>query len=416
MNRFLAVSTLVGVLSFATTVQSASAEILWQGDFSTGNFSQWPNTDKDLRNVGFMFVPPRGSPNKANLAVGYSYSYRSGTWFDGRLTWDGQPGDGSLLSLVHSSGTSAAPKGPTRGASPYAAKFVVKSQAGGGAEPADCDIPTIDCGRRRVQLHAIQSIAQHFSPNVHLKTRWYSVSIFIPEDQPDISDGRWGPSYFSVIKAVQRPGGIVSILRDTNSGNWEIQTDHSRNPNSLPTDPLSEWWQTCRYTQAVGVSRYPELQSDFPDPAASRAALANLNKGGWTDFVFRITYDWRVVGGTGSMDVWMRAGSGAARDAEPKPWVHAIRQRPTMLKRDAEHTLERGIGFNFEDGNNGGAPGIYAGIYTSKESVWNKARNHEVFIANVQVGGDKSSLEEMSPDGSSPMSSVPKPPATLDVR
>ena len=400
---------------------AAGGTILWNGDFSTGNFTQWPNNSDNLYNVGLLFCPPRGAPAAVNVPLGNTYSYRpAATWvMDGQsYTWGGGAGDGSNVNLVRTAGAAvqAYAVGNTRGSSQYAARFVAKARPpsvggidGTGKEPDDGDIPTLDLDRRRSELQVKNSVIKVYSPNVHLKTRWYSISIFNPSNQPGLSGstwgGDWGPSHFGLLKVIQRPGGVLGIGRDetvSGSGGWEISTDHSDNPNTLPTDPLSTWYQTCRY-RVITPTEDPELIPDFPDQAASIAALSDPNIGGWTDFVIKIKFDYRVPsdGGVGKLDVWMRKGSSAAIDAYPQPWVHVIQQLPKVLARTAQINLNRGIGFNFVDGNNGGSVGPYIGNYMSKGNVWGMPRDFVVHIANCKIGDDSCTFSQMSPDGSS---------------
>ena len=395
--------------------------ILWNGDFSTGNFTQWPNNDSNLNNVGLLFCPPRGAPRRLNLPSGKTYSYRSGSWtMDGQAyTWNGIEGDGSNVNLVRTASATFTGYdiGNTRGSSQYAGRFVAKARPpssggtdGTGKEPDDGDIVTLDLDRRRTELQGKNPVIRVYSPNVHLKTRWYSISIFNPSNQPALSGttwgGGWGPSHYGLLKLIQRPGGVLNILRDPTSNGWEIATDHSDNPNTLSTDPLSQWYETCRYRPSTPTDD-AELIPDFPDQAKSIAALSDPNIGGWTDFVIKIKFDYRTPsvadGGTGAgqLDVWMRAGSSAAIDASPQPWVHVIQQLPKVLARTALINLNRGIGFNFVDGNNGGSVGPYIGNYISKDNVWGMPRDFVTHIANCKIGDDNCSFSQMTPDGSS---------------
>lgn len=389
-----------------------AGKILWNGDFSTGNFTQWPNNDETLTNVGMLFCPPAGAPPSTNLPAGNTYSYRNGSWtMDGEAySWSGTEGDGTNLNLVRTSTASvgAYAIGNTRGSSEYAAKFVVKANplygTGTGLEPRDGDIPTLDLGRRRSELQCISPIALRYSPLVHLKTRWYSLSIFNPSNQPSVTSQQWGPSHYAIRKIQQRPGGVLNIKRDPDSNGWEITTDHGDATSYTVASPLSQWYETCSYTPATGVTEYSELIPDFPNATNSRAALSNANIGGWTDFVIKVTFDYRVpsAGGVGQLDVWMRAGSSLAIDAAPVPgWVHVIQQLPKVLVRSARYTINRGIGFNFVGGNNGGGVGVYAGNYMGAEGVWTAMdKDFVTHIANCKVGDETCTFADLSPDGS----------------
>jgi hypothetical protein len=144
-----------------------------------------------------------------------------------------------------------------------------------------------------------------------------------------------------------------------------------------------------------------ELDADFPNPSASRASLADANLGGWTDFIVRATWDYRWDG-VGKLDLWMRKGSASAIDADPAPWVHVLQQLPKRLVRNATFTLNRGIGFNFEGGNNNGGLGRFVGIYISKENVWTLRRDFVIYTANEKLGDENCSFSQISPDGSTP--------------
>ena len=105
----------VGLLVFLLAIMSSvsSADIVWSGDFETGDFTQWPN-GSDFGVPFYWGIPAYGRPIR----------YESET---NEIPSAGY-GDGSLLEIVTS---------PVRQGT-YAAKYTVKNSAN-GSEPADND-------------------------------------------------------------------------------------------------------------------------------------------------------------------------------------------------------------------------------------------------------------------------------------
>jgi hypothetical protein len=143
---------------------------------------------------------------------------------------------------------------------------------------------------------------------------------------------------------------------------------------------------------------WPQGLVDFPDVEASRKALRNLNRGGWTDFIwhFRTDVD-EYDENTGFLDVYMRADSG--------PWVHVLKVRPmknvardpAWVKTNPERVFDRGIGQY--------GPGGYTsqmGLYMDKGRVWKHDSNMVVYMDNHKIGDENTTFSEMSHDGSSP--------------
>jgi hypothetical protein len=158
------------------------------------------------------------------------------------------------------------------------------------------------------------------------------------------------------------------------------------------------------------ANSWPEGLVDYPDRAASEAALASLNKGGWTDWVVHTKFDARGSnnGGTGFLTVWKRESSGT--------WVKVLHILPKQTTRGGV-TFDHGIGYNSPAGsNNNGGFGIKVGLYMEKSQVWNNNRDRVVILDNVKVGDENSLFSDMSPDGSSPGSIAtvrPMPPALI---
>ena len=136
-------------------------------------------------------------------------------------------------------------------------------------------------------------------------------------------------------------------------------------------------------------SSWPDGVADFPDMAASHAALQSLNIGGWTDWVINVKWDGRGPneGGNGFLKIWKRDGFG--------PWVEVLDIRPKITSRGGE-TFAHGIGFKIP----GSGYGPLAGMYTDKERAWNSRRNRVIYNDNIKIGSDTSDFSEMSPDGS----------------
>ena len=121
-----------------------AADILWSGDYASGNFKQWHK--EDSRQVTFWQVPTYGRP----------------------IQYGGQVGDhvgkGDLLQLVAATSRTVNgvfyPAGPTRGNSKYAAKFTVKNFID-GQEPGDCDYGK--CDRRRTEVTVQQTLQKYYN-------------------------------------------------------------------------------------------------------------------------------------------------------------------------------------------------------------------------------------------------------------
>lgn len=118
------------------TIQASTGTILWDGSSADGNFGEWQQQpDKYPGRVGWgAQVPNYGCPPRVNLpavddagaAITYQYRIDPGT---GALPPGGPTGE--LINLVkREAATDPAASivvGPTRGSSPYAIRFTVKS-------------------------------------------------------------------------------------------------------------------------------------------------------------------------------------------------------------------------------------------------------------------------------------------------
>ncbi len=367
-----------------------TAETIWSGDYSTGDFTQWHRHD-DRNAVSFNQVPEYGRPVQYGKQV------------------SNHIGNGELLSLVAATERTVNgihyPKGPTRGSSEYAAKFTVKNSAN-GSKPRDCDGG--ECRRRRSELTVQSTLPEVYDALSYGSERWISVSHFLPSDWDDSGDG-WGVLVFQV-KPRSDGGGVGPCIDiEVTNGHWQVRhawTDKKDFRSQIP------WRQSIRYspTYPESGSETGDLLADFPDVSESRAALADLNKGGWTDWVFHVVFDARgsKEGGEGLLEVWKRAGEG--------PWVKVLHIEPKEVTV-GNKTLDRGICYNSPAGF-----GIKAGMYMDEAQVWDLDDDRVLYNANIKVARASASFAAMSPDGSSPTGEVrvaekeaaPLPPVVLE--
>ena len=386
-RRRVATATVAASLVVAPGI--GTAEIIWSGDYRSGNFTQWHKPGNSSV-VTFHMIPDYGRP--------IQYGKQEST----------HVGNGDLLSLVAATDRTVNgvhyPQGPTRGDSEYAAKFTVKNSEH-GSEPRDCDQGD-RCQARRTEL-TVQSTLPQYDALSYRSERWMSISHYLPSDWDDGGNGS-GVMLFQV-KPKSDGGGIgPCIAIEATKGQWEVEhswTDVKNYREQIPPQQAIKY--TPAYPSSGGEAR--DLLADFPDVAESRAALKDLNKGGWTDWVFHVVFDARGSrdGGKGLFELWKRAGTG--------PWVKVLHIEPKEVTVDGK-SYDRGICYNSPAGF-----GIKAGMYMAKSQVWNLNDDRYLYNANIKVGDAASSFAEMSPDGSSPNGDVmvveqeapPKPPTVL---
>jgi hypothetical protein len=404
------VQALLLLLAVAPVI--GNAQIIWSGDFETGNFMEY-HTQGDPNLVSFFQMPAYARP------IDYPGQNPLGPE---------HVGTGELLQLVSNVSRTVDgveyPAGPTRSGN-FAARFVVKnseSASGTGVEPTDCD--NGDCTRRRTVLTVQQTLPKIYNALPYMSERWLSASVFIPADWEEKQTG-WGPNIFMVKPLTESGRGVTGLLDISISGSsWSVE--HRWSPVQDPDIDDVPWQQQMTYTNdyRLGDGPYPRSDSwaqgleDYPNVQASQAALGDLNKGGWTDWVIHVKFDARgsQEGGTGFLDIWKRAGS--------EPWVHVLHIEPKVITRD--YTFDRGIGYNSPAGSdhNGGF-GIKVGMYMDKSDVWDNSRPRVLFMDNIKVGDETASFSQMSPDGSSPnldgsspnldAASRPNPPKLLSA-
>lgn len=338
------------------------AEIIWSGDYETGNFQQW-HLRNNLNHPQFSGVPAYGRPV---AQVPFSGSADTGYY-----------GNGELLELVTS---------PVRQGR-YAARFTVKN-AINGSETADCD--NGQCNRRRSELnmHLVHQPVYQALP--YLSERWVSVSHYVPSDWDSSSGSSWGPTVFQIKSPRTNDISPMFSIIASNQG-WQIYHRWSdvADPNDFDVLP----WQYQMYYDATypTTAQWEDGLRDFPDVADSRNALANLNKGGWTDWVVRISFDARgsAEGGAGFLTVWKRAGNAQ--------WVQVLHITPKRTSRGGL-TFDHGIGYEVP----GSGFGLLAGMYMAKEQVSGLPTNRVLYNDNIKIGDTSSIFSDMSPDGSAP--------------
>lgn len=357
------------------------AEIIWAGDYETANFLQW-HMKGDKNYPQLSGVPAYGRPQAPTPFVGTAAP--------------GYYGDGSLLSLVTS---------PVRQGD-YAAKFTVKSSKAGGSEPDDCD--NGNCGRRRSELNVHLVLQPVYKAMPYMSERWVSVSHYLPSDWDSSNGSSWGPTVFQIKSPRTNSVSPMLSIIAANQG-WQIQHrwSHQENPDSWEHIP----WQYQMYydPEYPTSSNWADGLKDFPNVTVSRQALADLNKGGWTDWVIRLKFDGRgsAEGGTGYITVWKRAGN--------EDWIKVLHITPKQTTR-GNMSFDHGIGYKVPDSGYG----VLAGLYMDKEQVWNLPTSRYLYNDNVKVGGSSATFADMSPDASSPGSAggpdadrekaPPKPP------
>ena len=391
MSSYRIAEIALKVLTCAVCVGSASvnADIIWSGDFSTGNFLQW-HKQTDNQVVMFSQVPPYGRPPQ--------YGGQGSIHI----------GDGSLLSLVAETQRTvndfSYAMGPTRGTSEYSAKVVVKNSADGD-EGADCDVPygsAPNCKVRRTELTVQGTLPLYYDALPLMSERWLSYSVYVPPDWDDLGNG-WGITLFQLKS--QSPNTLPMFEIQIHQGEWQIMHRWTDIPNGTQADGAFPWQHQMKYTPnypRVGSSEWSDVR-DFPEDQ-SQAALGSVLKGGWTDWIMQVEFDpfGTDKNGSGFLTLWKREGSG--------PWVKVLHIRPKETTRGGL-TFNHGIGINHENGF-----GIKSGMYGSKSQFWDLAKSRTIYVANIKVGDSTSRFSEMSPDGTAPgdtgsvEQAVPKPP------
>jgi len=362
--------------------------ILWNGDYSTGDFLQW-HVATDSTRVQYSQIPSYGRPVKMpNDGAGRADSYY---------------GNGDLMSMVATTARTVNghfyPQGPTRGSSPYAAKITLKNSINGTeVGNADCDPAPTTCNRRRADLTVQKTMQDDYNAFPPLAERWLSCSIYIPADFDGSGPvgGGFGIKLWSMKDYNDTGPGPISISIEPG----EVWRLGHRWQDDDPYIGLP-WWQQMWYTgdepEGSGLAYpradfWPDGTAHFPDLATSHAALQSLNKGGWTDWIVHMKMDHRGSdeGGTGFIKIWKREDQGA--------WIYVLDVFPGELTRGG-HTFNHGVGFHNNITN---GYGIKCGAYCTKDRVWDLPENTVIYNANVKVGDENATFAQMSPDGSQP--------------
>ena len=355
------------IATLAAVPVSGKAEIVWSGDFDSGDFRNFHSPD-DPDSIFFWLVPEYGRPGQYGNQV--------------------HTGNGELLSLDDSR---------TRGGN-FSAKFTVKSQSGGGVETRDCD-PAVGCKTRRSQLQMTSTLMDYYNAIPYGSERWISMSFYVPEDF-QVSDDGWGPVVWGSKGSPQKSPGWAGIF--ISEEGWVFSHRFESQTMFNTVDHSEAWWLTTDYSSSYPSSTmWPDGLVDFPDESASKAALGNLNRGGWTDFVLHFQTDISEHSSNfssrnkGFLDVYMRSDRG--------PWVHVLNILPmedvskgaNWLSSSPERVFDRGIGQY--------APRGYTsqiGLYMNKKAVWSNANNMVIYVDNYKIGDEHSTFESMTHDGS----------------
>lgn len=346
------------------------ADIVWSGDFSTGDFRQWhARTSED--SVTFWGMPSYGRPLDP---LGLYLNAHSGS--------------GELASIVSSVANplNAVERGPVRTGN-YAARFTVRNSAN-GREPRDCG-ENDNCRIRRTEVWGHYTHAQFYDAMPYRRDRWMSVSVFVPETH-DTSGSGWGPIVFQVKSRSQDGTGngptfAISAGGEYAADSWQIK--HAWSPDQMPSKIP---WQYIDKWESDNSHSHAAVQ-DFPNRELSERTLGNLNRGGWTDFVVHFRADADGARGEGFLDVWMHFADEEGNSLGE--WVHVVEARPRVITRGGER-FNRGIFYRDPGGYS-----INAGIYTSKSRVWGLPHDTTVFLDNLKIGGDGATFETMAPNG-----------------
>ncbi len=253
-----------------------------------------------------------------------------------------------------------------------------------------------------------RTLSDHYNGMPYMSERWMSASYYVPADW----DSTRGSGMLHVLQVKPRNDGNsigpALSLQLENEG-WKVR--HKWDDKVDPDGVDVPWQQSMEYSAIEPtISSWAGGVADFPNESASKAALADVNKGGWTDWVINVKFDARgsQQGGTGFIDIWKRAGSGS--------WVHVLHIVPKVTTRGGV-TFDRGICYNAPaNATNNGGFDIQGGFYMAKEQVWTLPANRVIYIDNVKVGDASAEFKDMSPDGSSPDSSAPSPPLGIGVQ
>jgi len=382
----------IGVTATGTIADSpvATGNILWSGGVENGSFDEWHFNASESQ-INFAFMPAYGAPPN------YGPS--------GTGAGSASPivvGNGSIMDVVSASGAFPYDTGQSR-IGDKSIRVTVKNSVN-GSEPIDCDVAGCDLRRSQLQ-HGKFTIDTDLAVAVipNNAERWVSLSVFLESGFPLISSSGFmalfglkagftvGQSGYSA--PVQgwlalNMGASGFSIRDT----WI--SDLMSGGVSPPTVSNADFWYQLSY--GPGGANWSGLNIHYkPDFATATALMSNLNRGGWTDFIFHFKTDTRhfadqEANNIGFIDVHMRHNS--------DPWTTVLEIRPinNVLHGGVTRAYDKGIGCD----------GAYytqmtIGIYCTKERVWGGANNAVAYFDNLKVGDENVSFTQMTPDGSS---------------
>jgi len=371
--------------------ESQQGNIIANYSPSNGSFDEWHfNTDENQ--VQFSFVTAYGRPpNYGSTGTGAGTANQT------------QSGDGSYLDIVSASSQSPYPTGPAR-TGDFAYKFVIKNSvaAGGTAiEPDDCDIAT-DCASRRTHLqdsHMTIATDELVATIPNNAERWMSVSVYLESDFPvDTASGFFAlmglKGAFDVSSGPYSApiNGWMGLFLGT--GGFSIRDTWIGNDMAGGTNPPTVGNQDYRYQFSYGPTGCNDSNQDIhyvPNVSTAGALLADVNLGGWTDFIFHWRTDPQEVtpisNNTGFYDVYIRHDS--------DPWSQILAIRPANINFEGL-VYEKGIGIAGE-----GYTNLSVGLYCAKARIWGAPNNGVAYFDNIKVGDETCNFEIMTPDGSS---------------
>jgi hypothetical protein len=354
------------------------AERIWSGDYETGDYTQW-HFKSDPSFPLFNGIPAYGRP----VAPVPNHTSAPDSYY----------GNGDLMGLV---------TGPVRQGR-YANRLTVKNSKNGRV-PDDCD--NGNCTRRHTYLNAHLVVGDDGVTLPYMGERWISISHYLPADWDAQNGEGWGPTVFE-LKSPETNDISPTFAISVKNWGWQIyhRWSDAVNPNTRTDDVLPWQYEMFYDARYPTKDKWPDGLADFPE-TESQSALADLNIGGWTDWVIRVKFDARgsANGGTGLLTVWKRAGLG--------DWIKVLHITPKKITRGGL-TFDHGIGYNVP--RSGFGP--LAGLYMDLDQVWNLPNNRVIYNDNIKIGDANTSFSEMSPDGSSPGSVVqqkrPLPPVMI---
>ncbi|KKK46888.1 hypothetical protein LCGC14_3160750, partial [marine sediment metagenome] len=256
-----------------------------------------------------------------------------------------------------------------------------------------------DCSNRRSQVQDTKftvdtDLAVAIIPNN--AERWISMSVFLDANFPVLNQS----SGFMALMGLKGAGSVGSAGYVGPIQGWlGLTLDDSgfafRDTwiSDAVGDTNTDFWRQFSYSQD-GCNWSGGNIHWTPNQAAATALLGDLNKGGWTDFIFHFRTDTRDLAdqeanNNGFYDIYMRHNSNARKQ------VLAIRpQNNVDFGGTAPREYNKGIGVD----------GAYytnwaIGCYCSTNRVLSAPNNLVLYWDNLKVGDENVSFSQMTPDG-----------------